>query len=374
MSNRSSEPVLPRTAEPSTRRRREGRHPARIGDIVRTGGRRIQLLCLLVLLLGSRIAYGDPSENGHAAIVTAEAATREVVLTGFTRARAELPLVTETQGRVEAVRYDVGDVIGDDGLFASIDTTFIRLELEETAVQIAQLRDQIELDQREANRYRQLAQRDNVSASQAEALEQTARSNRHALRALQIRERRLEERLARASVRAPLGWQVTARAVEPGQWVGIGDVLGAVADFRTLLVPFALTPAQQAALERSSDPVVLELPDIGQRVPAEVYRVNPGFDPTTRKIRIELRVGGDPQPRRGGLRARLALRLPEDSNAVLLPDEAIGHSYEEHWVIRENGERVRVVYLGPVDGSDRQMTRISGPQIRPGDRFRLIGD
>ncbi|MBK1733221.1 efflux RND transporter periplasmic adaptor subunit [Thiococcus pfennigii] len=331
-------------------------------------------LGLALWLLAAPPSLAAPPTDDAERLATAEPAEREVVLTGFTRARAELPLVTETQGRVEAVLYDIGDAIGDEGLFARIDTTFIALELEEVLVQQARLRERIALDRREAERYRALARQNSVSASQAEALEQTLSSNRRELQALQIRERTLRERLARARIQAPPGWRVTARAVEPGQWVRVGETLGAVADFTTLLVPFALTPEQHAALERQAEDLVLTLPDLGRTVSASLYRVNPGFDPATRKIPIELALGGDPQPRRGGLRARLALRVPQDDGTVLLPTAAVAGSYEEHWVVRADGERVRVVLLDPADGAARDLVRVSAPTLRPGQRFRLAGD
>jgi multidrug efflux pump subunit AcrA (membrane-fusion protein) len=75
------------------------------------------------------IAPGAAADPGIA-LATAEAAQREILLTGCARARAELPLVAETAGRVDAVAYDIGDSVGDEGVLAQIDDTFIALELE----------------------------------------------------------------------------------------------------------------------------------------------------------------------------------------------------------------------------------------------------
>ena len=325
-----------------------------------------------VITIAAPLPLGSASAEAEQRLVTARPASREIVLTGFTRARAELPLVAEVAGRIETVHYDIGDAIAGAGIFAGIDPTFIRLELEEVAVEQERLSDQITHDQREAERYRELARRDNVSASQAEALEQALRDNRHALRTLEIRRKVLLERLARTRIGAPAGWRVTARLVEPGQWVDVGEAVGAVADFTTLLTPFGLTPAQHAALHRQVDNLTLSLTDLAQRVPARLFRANPAFDPGTRKIRVELEVGGDPQPRRGGLRAELRLAVPEDGGAVLLPAAAVGHSYEEHWVIRANGERIPVLVLGR--GAPGDMVRVRAPSIAPGQRFRRIAE
>jgi RND family efflux transporter MFP subunit len=321
----------------------------------------LRLAPILALLLIATAAAEPPPT-----LVTAEPAMREVSLTGFTRARAELPLVAEVAGRVEEVAHQIGEAIGPQGLFARIDDSFLRLELEEVAIEQERVREQIDYDTRELRRYQALARQSSASQAQVDTLEQTLRNNRQALRVLEVKERVLAERLARTRVRAPAGWLVTARNVEPGQWVREGDVIGAAADFSTLLVPFALTPEQYAALPDES--IALDLPELGLRVPASAYRINPGFDPATRKIAVELAVVGDISPRRGGLRALLTLALPERTGAVLLPAAAVEERYEEAWVTREDGARIRVTLLGSTE--DGQV-RLAGDGIRPGDRFRL---
>ena len=190
----------------------------------------LRLAPILALLLIATAAAEPPPT-----LFTAEPALREVSLTGFTRARAELPLVAEVAGRVEAVAHQIGEAIGPEGVFAHIDDTFLRLELEEVAIEQERLREQIDYDTRELRRYQELARQSSASQAQVDTLEQTLRNNRQALRVLEVKERVLAERLARTRVRAPAGWLVTARNVEPGQWVRDGDVIGAVADFSTLL-------------------------------------------------------------------------------------------------------------------------------------------
>jgi len=323
---------------------------------------------LLSALLGAAWADADASPT----LVTAEPAVREVILTGFTRARARLPLVAETSGRVDAVARDIGEAIGEDGIFARLDDTFIGLELEEVTVEQERIRTQIAFDQREVKRYTELARRNNASASQLDSLEQTLRDNKKALRVLEVKQKVLQERLVRTRIRAPIDWLVTGRNIEVGQWVREGEKVGDVADFSVLLVPFALTPEQYAALTASDDDIRLRLPDLGQKVAASIYRTNPGFDPDTRKIAVDLEIRSQVSPHRGGLRAQLRLRLPERTGAVLLPAEAVDRSYEEHWVTREDGERVRVMLLGRAAGPDGERLRVASPDIEPGQRFLLL--
>ena len=323
------------------------------------------------VLVGDVPDASPANAEQSASVAVAEPAVREIVLSGFTRARAELPLVAETPGRVEQVNRDIGATIGEGGLFATLDDTFISLELEEVTVQQDRLHAQIEYDQREVERYTKLARNNNASASQLDTLEQTLRDNRHELRVLEVKQRVLAERLVRTRIRAPAGWQVTGRSVEPGQWVKDGETVGAAADFSTLIVPFALTPEQYTALTTASDSISLHLPDLEREVAATIYRTNPRFDPDTRKIAVDLQIQDEIEPRRGGLRTQLSLQLPERTGAVMLPPQAVERSYDELWVTREDGERLRVMLLGNGEGPGGDRLRVSSPAIEPGQRFRL---
>ncbi|RKT46765.1 efflux RND transporter periplasmic adaptor subunit [Thiocapsa rosea] len=319
---------------------------------------------------------GVAADISEPTLVTAVPAMREIALVGFTRALAEAPLVAETDGRVQVLFADVGDRIDDSGRFAQLDTTFLQLDLEEIAVQEERLRSQVDYDQREVTRFRELVRQNSASASQLDTLEQSLRDNSHASRALDVKRRMLQERLVRATISAPVGWSVTARNVELGQWVRGGETVGRAADFSTLLVPFALTPEQFVALEQTRSDLALEAIDVGntadRAIPARIHRVNPGFDPETRKIAVELALTDRVELARGGLRMRLRLRLPEATGAVSLPPSAIDSSYEESWIIRESGERVSALPLGP-DALNPDLVRVTARGLKPGDRVRMVG-
>ena len=366
---RALDPTRPPFHPTHQARRRHSPTPVRTGSW--------PLILLLALASGAALAAPVGAAAPDVALVEAVPAMREAALIGFTRAVAKRPLVAETDGRVQALFLDVGDRVDESGRFAQLDTTFVGLELEEVKVQEDRLKSQIEFDRREVTRFRELVRQSSASASQLDALEQALRDNRHALRALDVRRRILEERLTRATIGAPVGWHVTAREVELGQWVREGDPVGYAADFSTLLVPFALTPEQFSALEGGGGTLRLELLDqprgATSEVSARLYRVNPGFDPETRKIAVELALDEPVHPARGGLRVRLRLGLPEATGAVSLPPAALGSSYEESWVIREDGARLPVLRLGP-DAQDPALVRVTAPGLRPGDRLRLLGE
>ncbi len=325
----------------------------------------------LFLLAAAICCLVGPVRSAEQGLVAARPSFREIALTGFSRARASLPLVAESSGKVMEVAADIGQTIDTAGLFARLDERFIRLDLEANLIQQAQIRSRLEYDGREAQRYRELAKKGSASKSRLDELEQTLRDNQHRLDELVIQEQVLDERLRRTRITAPAGWHVIDRRVEPGQRVNQGEVLGAVSDFSTLLAPYALSPEQLSTLRRQTEPLTLYLPDLNLTVSTRIHRINPGFDPVTRKTAVDLAIEGELPERRGGLRTILVLRMPESTGAVMLPETAVEQSYEEFWVTRDSGDRLRVVKLGDHAGPDGTWLRIASPAIQPGDRFRL---
>ncbi|EXJ13532.1 efflux RND transporter periplasmic adaptor subunit [Imhoffiella purpurea] len=301
--------------------------------------------------------------------LAARPSSRFIELTAFTRPRARLPLVAEMAGRVEAVLQDIGDPVGEDGLFARLDATFLKLELEENGVEQARLRDQIAYDQREVERNRELARKNNVAAAQLDEARQTLRNDTQALRRLEVQARVLAEKISRTQIRAPSGWRLIERLIEPGQWVGDGERLGEAADFSILLLPFSLTPEQLVALRETGETLSVEIPELGVQVPAAIYRVNPALDEATRKIDVDLRLQTAIEPQRGGLRAELRLQLPDPEN-LLIPAAAVHRGFEESWVQPLNGEPLVVTILGGERIEGREWLRARAPGLEPGDPLR----
>ena len=314
---------------------------------------------ILMLLLSQQTAAAE--------LATAEAATQLQELTGYTRARTVLVLSAEESGRVERLYADIGDAIPAAGLFACLDDTFLRLEQQANQTEQARVRVDIEYFGKQVERYRRLVADNSSAQIQLDEFQRNLQSSMQQLEGLKIQSRVLAERAERHCVPAPAGWLVMDRLVEPGQWVTRGQQVARVGDFSRLLIPFALSNSEYLAL-RQIEELSLQLPHSGQQVDARIARVSPSFDEVSRKIRVELEVGEGLRERRGGLRAQLALRLPLPSGAVVLPRAALSQRYEQHWLKREDGSEVKVVYLGR-DGDER--VRVVSPEVAPGQRFVL---
>lgn len=298
---------------------------------------------------------------------TVRPAPRTTVLTGYTRPRFVMDLVSEEEGRCLRVAADVGDVLDGNGLYATLDTTFIDLDLRRNAAEQERLKADIGFTAKEVERYRALVERDLSDQSTLDRLSSSLARQNAELAALHVEEARLKERRARFFIRGKPGWRITGRTVQPGEWVRPGVSLGRAGDFSSLLVPLALSPEEFTALN-GHDAVRLLFPDAEGRpeVTARVERVSPDFDPETRKTNVDLLVTEGLPEMRGGLRAELTLEIPDPSGAVLAPTASVFERYEEHWLVRPSGELAKIFILGP--GPDNT-SRVRGEGVRPGDAF-----
>lgn len=302
-------------------------------------------------------------------LVTAEAATQQQVLIGYTRARNVLILSAEESGRVEQVFADIGDSVPGEGRFTCLDATLLKLE--QQGNQAEQARVQVDIDhfRKQVNRYSNLMERKGSAQIQLDESQRNLDSTIQQLKVLKIQHLVLVERLSRLCVSAPTGWLVIERLVEPGQWVTKGQQVARVGNFSRLLIPFALSSAEFQALQETKE-LKIRLPDLGVDLASHVERVSPAFDEASRKIPVELEISDGLENHRGGLRAELRLYLPLSSGAVDLPAAALSERYEQYWLKREDGSEVKVVYLGQ-DGANR--VRVVSPDVAPGQRFQLTG-
>ena len=113
------------------------------------------LLCFLIAMSLlprlSEMAQAEESTKTQVAaeIFVAQPAMHQVTLTGYTRARRIVDIVSEEAGRCVKVEADIGDVIGENGVFAELDNTYINLAVEKNLVDQELLKNNIAYNAKE---------------------------------------------------------------------------------------------------------------------------------------------------------------------------------------------------------------------------------
>lgn len=303
---------------------------------------------------------------------------RDLQLTGFTRAKAELTVAGELGGRCTKLWVDRGDIVPPSRVVAELDSTFVRLDLAKNQIDQQQAIRQLDLEKKTLSRYTNLLKSN--SAAEATFDEASLRADILALslKSLQNEEIRLKERLERHLLRGPPGWQVIERFIEEGSFIHQGEPVMRLGDFRQLLVPFSLSYQELQLLEQM-DSIVLDFPELQAKVVGEIFRVSPDFESKSRKIPVELVIDQPPFSNavklRGGLRAQLTIVGKEEKGSFVIPLSALVNRYEAHWLVKADGERKKVILVGLLGTDEKaQQAIVAGKELVSGESFLLFPD
>jgi hypothetical protein len=328
-----------------------------------------KMVLLTLLIIFFLNIYFVEAEVASKELFVAQTAVLETELIGFTRSRHIMDLISKESAFCQKVYADIGDVLGEEGVFVRLETIFIDLQIEKNKIMQELLTTRINYLKKEHQRYRNLLRTKNIDESSLDRVEKDFNEARQELKLHQTEEINLKERLKDHTIKAKPGWYITAREVEPGEWIRAGQKIGQAADYSTLLIPFSLSPEELRALKSKAETISLFFPDFseqGARVNASIEKISPRFDPETRKTKVDLEVNSAKLKPRGGLRAVLSLVLTDPSGAVMVPESALISSYGEYKIVRETGEIVSVLLLGK--GTQGNF-RVKSSKVQPGDRF-----
>ncbi len=117
--------------------------------------------------------------------------------------------------------------------------------------------------------------------------------------------------------------------------------------------------------------ISLRFPDLDIEVPGQIYRVSPIFSETTKKIPVDLIVNAQHHNHilRGGLRAELQLKK-QKSDTFILPASAVINRYDAYWIVNDNGDRTKVLFLGTADNGSSVI--ISSKELQKSDSVLAV--
>ncbi len=314
----------------------------------------------MVCFWGTQYSHASSSET-----FKASQASRVITLIGFTRPRVAMTLVSEESAVCTRVYADVGDTLGSSGRFAELDPTFIKLEIAQLQADLKRLRSDLTYYDKEAKRYTKLVKRNTAAQSELDLHIRNFESAEALLRSTQLKLNVDREHLRRYTLRGPEGWRVIKRYIEPGEWVNNGEKVAELGNFKTLLVPYALTIPELKKVRKSKN-IRLNLPDLDISVPANLERISPDFDPETRKVEVDFEISTGDFEFRGGLRTELNIKMPDPGGAVVVPKSALLKAYDDTFIVRPDGVRVKVLVLGDTEDGK---ARVSSRAIKAGEEF-----
>lgn len=375
--------------------------------------RRIAVLALLALV-ATFVLYDRFWRPAPVEVIEIEPSTLTVEASGTGRLDAHVSAVISTriQGRIDRLEFDQGDSVRAGQVICRLDDADVQrqVEISQAGVEVAhavisraeadlaRANAALALAQREAQRMRDAAERNTVSASELDRVVQqaaiaaadTARAEAallEARRQLVVAERTLDlhrAQLAETVIVSPFDGIVARRDRDPGDVVVPGASIVLLIAPAELWVSAWVDETAIASLEvgQAARTVFRSEPD--REYPGRVARVGLEVDPETREVLVDVALDALPPKWAVGQRAEVYIATESRDDVIAVPGEYLtaraGQSGvfvladgRARWRQCEIGARARdrVQILGGVDVGDRVIRAIGDadtPSLRPGQR------
>lgn len=285
---------------------------------------------------------------------------------GSVVSRDDARLATSAAGRLEFVA-EVGTRLKAGERVAKLESEAIRLHLEDARSEVARIRAQRELAQRQAARYDRLAAAKSIAANQVDEARAQVEQYTAQLHQAEARVRTVQYELEQTEVRAPFPGIVTERLAQRGEFVATGATIAHLVDTAHLearvQAPLALADALKADME-----LPIRLGETTAR--ARVRAVVPVGEERSRQFELRLALL-DGQPMVGSaIEVALPERAPEKTMAV--PRDALVVRADGRYVMRvgDGGTAEKVAVRS--GASDGELTAVDGP-LNPDDLVVVRG-
>ncbi|WP_409524072.1 efflux RND transporter periplasmic adaptor subunit [Nitrincola sp. MINF-07-Sa-05] len=292
----------------------------------------------------------------------------ERVRTGSLRAKTEVKLFTQEEGRITALPFYPGDSVKQGEMVAQLDDALLTAQLQRARAELAQARQDLE-------RVKSMAQRNLVSTEELLRRETELESAR-------AEEAILATRIGYTRMLAPFDGVVTERLSEIGNIAQRYTHLLTLADHSTLIADVTLSELVLANLaEGYAVQITIDALGGGGRFAGIINRIYPNVDPITRRGQIEVALHPVPPGARPGQLVRVNLSSTSGER-LLVPFIALRFDQVEYmYVVGEDASVVRkpvvtglrigdqVEVLQGVDPGDMIVTRgflglTEGRQVR----------
>ncbi len=266
--------------------------------------------------LGQFAAMGEaaagmvmPPETVTAAAIADARWEQVIAATGTVTAVQGVTVSAEVGGRVTAIAFESGAVVGAADVLLQLDTASEEAQLASAEAAAALARADLSRVRRLGNR--DLASDDAVDRAEAQVKDTVAQVG--VTRAL----------IAKKTVRAPFSGRLGLRQVNLGQVLADGDPIVALQTLDPVYVDFSV-PQNQLALLSDGMPVRVDSDAaIGETFEGSIMAVSPEVDAATRNVRVRARVANPDEKLRSGMFVNVEVVLPDAKPVLPVPATAV---------------------------------------------------
>ena len=270
------------------------------------------------------------------------AGARTAEFAGEVRARYETRLGFRVPGKIVERLVEVGSTVRAGQLLARLDPSDLALAAEGARAQLASARAERDFAEAELKRYRELRERNFISAAEYERRASAFATADARYEAARAQQRQAANQAAYAVLAADHAGVVVAIEAEAGQVVSAGQVVARVARQGDKEIAFAVPESRRDLVAPGAAYTVTLNALPGRSWPATLRELSPAADPATRTYAARATLRGPGPEVDLGMSARIAVAAPEGAPRIELPVAAL-HS---------RGDTPQVLLVAP-DGTTR---------------------
>jgi len=276
-------------------------------------------------------------------IVSTGSIEETIQLTGWIKAKQVVDVASKVPGRVESLRVlsDEGDLVmveegvsvGKGRQIAVIDHDIYLAQL--AAAESSVKAKEVELADTEREKKRVIALYESGSATE-QSRDKAVTAAELAAASLELTRANLE--LAKLNLRestivSPIEGIVTAKHIDEGNMVRVGDEIVTIADMETVKIIVAVAERYGAEISAGM-PVIIRVDTFADKqFDAKVYSIHPALDAQTHTLQVEIHLKNDELLLKPGMFARVTLVTNQKTDAVVIPrDVILGGKIDKHYV------------------------------------------
>jgi len=276
-------------------------------------------------------------------IVSTGSIEETIQLTGWIKAKQVVDVASKVPGRIESLRVlsgegelvlvEEGVLIGKGRQLAVIDHDIYLAQL--AAAESSVKAKEVELADTEREKKRVIALYESGSATE-QSRDKAVTAAELAAASLELAKANLE--LAKLNLRestivSPINGIVTAKHIDEGNMVRVGDKIVTIADMETVKIIVAVAERYGAEISVGM-PAIIRVDTFADRqFDAKVYSIHPALDAQTHTLQVEIHLKNEELLLKPGMFARVTLVTKQKTDVVVIPrDVILGGKIDEHYV------------------------------------------
>lgn len=268
---------------------------------------------------------------------------------GEVRGRRESQLAFQVGGKIIKRYVELGSMVKQGQILMQIDPQDIAETVNSQIARVAAIKSQLELAEKNLNRYRQLFEQDVVSRAQLDRYESTYEVAQATYQQAEAQYVQVSNQLKYSSLRTDRSGVVSGISAEAGQVVGPGQIVITMVDEKELEIEIYVPENRIGDLKNVTLIKITfwALPDL--IVAGKIREISPMADPVSRTYKVRVSLLQQLPEIKLGMTAKVEIAAPDDQTIIAsIPLSALYQTKETPcvWIVREEKVWLRPVRTG----------------------------